>query len=73
MSFYRRDSGIVRFAFDRVFDCNSTQAQLYDCSTAHLITSVLGGINSCCFAYGATGMTPVLNFTLRGLVVDVCV
>ncbi|KAF2196251.1 kinesin family protein-like protein [Delitschia confertaspora ATCC 74209] len=43
------------FAFDRVFDENTTQADVYEATTRGLLDSVLEGYNATVFAYGATG------------------
>ncbi|KAL7949754.1 P-loop containing nucleoside triphosphate hydrolase protein [Trichoderma barbatum] len=43
------------FAFDRVFDDNTTQAEIYEGTTRGLLDSVLDGYNATVFAYGATG------------------
>ncbi|PFH62172.1 hypothetical protein XA68_14841 [Ophiocordyceps unilateralis] len=43
------------FAFDRVFDDNTTQADVYEGTTRNLLDSVLDGYNATVFAYGATG------------------
>jgi kinesin family member 18/19 len=43
------------FAFDRVFDENTTQADVYEATTRGLLDSVLDGYNATVFAYGATG------------------
>jgi hypothetical protein len=43
------------FAFDRVFDDNTTQADVYEATTRSLLDSVLDGYNATVFAYGATG------------------
>lgn len=43
------------FAFDRVFDENTTQADVYEATTRNLLDSVLDGFNATVFAYGATG------------------
>ncbi|KAI9170762.1 Kinesin-like protein 6 [Paramyrothecium foliicola] len=43
------------FAFDRVFDENTTQAEVYEGTTRSLLDSVLDGYNATVFAYGATG------------------
>ncbi|KAF9732419.1 hypothetical protein PMIN02_005754 [Paraphaeosphaeria minitans] len=43
------------FAFDRVFDENTTQSDVYESSTKPLLDSVLDGYNATVFAYGATG------------------
>ena len=43
------------FAFDKVFDENVTQAEVYESTTRNLLDSVLDGYNATVFAYGATG------------------
>ncbi|RBR24745.1 uncharacterized protein FIESC28_02518 [Fusarium coffeatum] len=43
------------FAFDRVFDDNTTQSEVYEGTTRTLLDSVLEGYNATVFAYGATG------------------
>lgn len=43
------------FAFDRVFDENTTQAEVYEATARELLDSVLDGYNATVFAYGATG------------------
>ena len=43
------------FAFDRVFDENTSQADVYESTTKNLLDSVLDGYNATVFAYGATG------------------
>jgi kinesin family protein 18/19 len=43
------------FAFDRVFDENTTQADVYEATSKNLLDSVLDGYNATVFAYGATG------------------
>lgn len=43
------------FGFDRVFDENTTQAEVYEATTKGLLDSVLDGYNATVFAYGATG------------------
>ncbi|KAI1350770.1 kinesin motor domain-containing protein [Xylaria sp. FL0043] len=43
------------FAFDRVFDENTTQTEVYESTTKGLLDSVLDGYNATVFAYGATG------------------
>ncbi|KAF8419898.1 P-loop containing nucleoside triphosphate hydrolase protein [Tirmania nivea] len=45
----------VRFGFDRIFDENVTQQEVYECTTRNLLGSVLEGFNATVFAYGATG------------------
>ncbi len=43
------------FGFDRVFDENATQDDVYQHTTKGLLDSVLDGYNATVFAYGATG------------------
>ena len=43
------------FGFDRVFDENTTQGDVYESTTRTLLDSVLDGYNATVFAYGATG------------------
>ncbi|KAL9648938.1 hypothetical protein ABK040_008318 [Willaertia magna] len=54
----------LRFAFDRVFDENSTQLEVYENSAKALLESVLDGYNATVFAYGATGAGK--TFTMFG-------
>lgn len=43
------------FGFDKIFDENATQAEVYEATTRPLLDSVLDGYNATVFAYGATG------------------
>ena len=43
------------FVFDRVFDDNTTQGDVYESTTRNLLDSVMDGYNATVFAYGATG------------------
>lgn len=43
------------FGFDRIFDDNATQVDVYESTTKPLLSSVLDGYNATVFAYGATG------------------
>ncbi|OTB01217.1 hypothetical protein M426DRAFT_323617 [Hypoxylon sp. CI-4A] len=43
------------FAFDRIFDENISQTEVYEATTKNLLDSVLDGYNATVFAYGATG------------------
>ena len=45
----------TNFRFDRVFDMESTQKQVYDLAAKPIIDSVLDGFNGTIFAYGQTG------------------
>ena len=44
-----------RYKFDRAFDGNCTNPQVYDNTVRGLIPGVLKGLNATVFAYGATG------------------
>lgn len=43
------------YGFDKVFDENATQADVYESTTKTLLDSVMDGFNATVFAYGATG------------------
>lgn len=43
------------FGFDRIFDENASQGEVYESTTKPLLDSVLDGYNATIFAYGATG------------------
>ncbi|KAL2132688.1 hypothetical protein VTI74DRAFT_3527 [Chaetomium olivicolor] len=43
------------FAFDKIFDQNATQSDVYEGTTKGLLDSILDGYNATVFAYGATG------------------
>ncbi|KAK5662173.1 hypothetical protein OQA88_8078 [Cercophora sp. LCS_1] len=43
------------FGFDRIFDENASQIDVYEGTTKGLLDSVLDGYNATVFAYGATG------------------
>ena len=44
-----------RFVFDKLFDIQATQEDVYNNTTRPLLDSVLDGFNATVFAYGATG------------------
>ncbi|ODQ79190.1 hypothetical protein BABINDRAFT_171951 [Babjeviella inositovora NRRL Y-12698] len=44
-----------RFVFDRLFDEDAAQSDVYETTTKPLLDSVLDGFNATVFAYGATG------------------
>ncbi|WPK22974.1 hypothetical protein PUMCH_000197 [Australozyma saopauloensis] len=44
-----------RFVFDRLFDDDATQQQVYENTTKPLLDSIIDGYNATVFAYGATG------------------
>ncbi|KAJ2854226.1 tubulin-dependent ATPase kip3 [Coemansia erecta] len=45
----------IRFVFDRVYNEESTQRDVYEGTTRGLLDSVMNGYNATVFAYGATG------------------
>ena len=51
----RSGEGTRKFAYDLVFDDTVDQREIFDHAASPLIDSVLSGINSTIFAYGATG------------------
>ncbi|RUP52417.1 hypothetical protein BC936DRAFT_143692 [Jimgerdemannia flammicorona] len=51
---YRRYKD-VKYAFDRVFNEDATQMDVYERTTRDLIAGILNGYNATVFAYGATG------------------
>ncbi|KAG7721296.1 hypothetical protein KL929_001251 [Ogataea haglerorum] len=53
-----------RFVFDKLFDEDTTQTEVYEFSTKPLLDSVLDGFNATIFAYGATGCGK--TFTISG-------
>ena len=57
-----------RFTFDRIFDIDSTQDEVYAISALPAVESVLSGYNSTIFAYGQTGTGK--TFTMEGFTFD---
>ncbi|XP_062918558.1 kinesin-like protein KIF18A isoform X2 [Mobula hypostoma] len=51
----RRKRKDLKFVFDRVFNENSTQQEVFEFTTKHILEGVLNGYNCSVFAYGATG------------------
>lgn len=51
----RRNGGEIKFVFDKLFDEDTTQEEVYSGTTTELLDSVLDGFNGTVFAYGATG------------------
>ncbi|OLL25260.1 Kinesin-like protein 6 [Neolecta irregularis DAH-3] len=45
----------IRYAFDRIFDQNSSQEEVYSKTVQPLINGLFEGYNATVFAYGATG------------------
>ena len=54
----------MRYQFDRVFDSDATQQEVFELTAAPLIESVINGFNATIFAYGATGCGK--TFTITG-------
>lgn len=54
------------FAFDKVFDDNTTQGDVYEGTTKPLLDNVLEGYNATVFAYGATGCGKTHTITYVG-------
>ena len=52
------------FTFDRVFDINSSQIEVYNHAAKPIIESVMDGFNGTVFAYGQTGSGK--TFTMQG-------
>ncbi|XP_063934491.1 kinesin-like protein KIF18A isoform X2 [Zophobas morio] len=50
-----RRSRDLKYAFDRVFNENSSQLEVFESTLKPFINSVLEGYNCTCFAYGNTG------------------
>ena len=57
-------SGSNKFTFDRVFDINTTQREVYEEAARPIIDGVLQGFNGTIFAYGQTGSGK--TFTMQG-------
>lgn len=53
-----------QFGFDAAFGPNSSQEDVHEATTAHLVESVVQGYNATIFAYGATGSGK--TFTMIG-------
>ncbi|RPA87584.1 kinesin-domain-containing protein [Ascobolus immersus RN42] len=45
----------MRFGFDKIFDEDATQEEVYQATSQKLLDNVLDGFNATVFAYGATG------------------
>ena len=50
-----------RFIFDRVFDRDATQQDVYEATSKPLLTNVLEGFNTTVFAYGVSVIGLLLN------------
>ncbi|KAK7079533.1 Kinesin-like protein kif18a [Halocaridina rubra] len=53
-----------KFMFERIFDVDSTNEQIYEETTKDLVDTILAGYNCSVFAYGATGAGK--TFTMLG-------
>ena len=62
------DSGGNKFTFDRVFDMDVTQREVYEQSAKPIIEGVLKGFNGTVFAYGQTGSGK--THTMQGPSID---
>ncbi|KAL8096263.1 hypothetical protein AgCh_037283 [Apium graveolens] len=58
------DNPVVSFAFDHVFDQESTNARVYELLTKDIITAAVQGFNGTAFAYGQTSSGK--TFTMNG-------
>ncbi|KAJ1931721.1 tubulin-dependent ATPase kip3, partial [Kickxella alabastrina] len=58
----------IRFVFDRVYNEDSTQRDVYEGTTRGLLDSVMNGYNATVFAYGATGCGK--TYTISGCLED---
>ena len=60
-SYLKSQAGVVNdYAFDAVFDANSTQQEVYERTTKPFIANVVQGLNVTVFAYGSTRYTSSL-------------
>lgn len=62
--FLKRRARDLRFMFDRVFDHESSNRDVFEHTTKKIVEGVLGGYNCTVFAYGATGAGK--TFTMLG-------
>lgn len=62
------ENNSYKFSFDRVFDVNSTQQQVYLDSAKPIVDSVLEGFNGTIFAYGQTSSGK--THTMQGIIDD---
>ncbi|KAL1901987.1 Kinesin heavy chain [Sporothrix stenoceras] len=56
------------FTFDRVFDMNSAQSDIFDYSIKSTVDDILNGYNGTVFAYGQTGAGK--SYTMMGTSID---
>jgi hypothetical protein len=62
------ENNSYKFSFDKVFDVNSTQQQVYMDSAKPIVDSVLEGFNGTIFAYGQTSSGK--THTMQGIIDD---
>lgn len=62
--FLTRRARDLRFMFDRVFDYESSNREVFEHTTKTIVDGILGGYNCTVFAYGATGAGK--TFTMLG-------
>jgi len=60
------ETNTYKFNFDRVFDPNSYQQEVYDFSAKNIVESVLEGFNGTIFAYGQTSSGK--THTMQGVI-----
>ena len=56
----------VSYNYDFVFDENTTQDEVYRCTTSNLIKQVVGGFSATIMAYGATGSGKTYTMVGKG-------
>jgi kinesin family protein 5 len=61
----------LKFTFDKVFDYNSTQTQVYAYAANSVVDDVIEGFNGTIFAYGQTASGK--THTMEGEITDVIV
>jgi kinesin family member 5 len=62
----------LKFTFDKIFDVNSTQAEVYSYAASSIIDSVIEGFNGTIFAYGqtASGKTHTMEGAIGEAITD---
>jgi kinesin family protein 5 len=54
LSVREKEKEPLKFSFDKIFDVNTAQADVYSYAAASIIDSVVEGFNGTIFAYGQT-------------------
>jgi hypothetical protein len=67
----RDDATKTRFEFDRVFNLESTQTQVFN-AVQPMIVSCLDGYKVCIFAYGQTGSGKTFTMEGGGILIMLC-